>query len=432
MTSSLKQLSSVMTELAVSIPKEDIAEALNQAYSKLGRTAKISGFRKGKVPRAVLRRMFGDAVGSEIRGDLVSTHLQEALKEHDLLPLSEPEIEAGDLNEKEDYQFTIKFENRHKVEEIDYTGIELERHNVVIKPEDVDKEIEKIRSSMAEVIDLEKPRPAAQGDLAKIKLKNWVDGEWKDTPWPEQQVVIGENTIDKKIDDVLIGMNANDEEVADLGSDKDLDEKRTRYLVCLISIQERKLPELDDEFAKDVGDYDTLDALKKGVEEKLNKEGELAEDARVQNLFFDALREKNSMELPPTLLARQEMMFKMQVQSSLSMLGEEGPGEEEEKKMEEKAKSAAEDMVQQHLLVLECSRLENIEVTDQDVDAEIEDFAQSRGLPMPMVKAEYAKEGRREELAHKLLEKKIFDFALPKVTINKIDPPAEPNDGKGQ
>ncbi|MCP4680491.1 MAG: trigger factor [Deltaproteobacteria bacterium] len=432
MNSTVKQLSPVMTELTVEVSKEDIAAALDKAYSHLGRTAKLRGFRKGKVPRAVLKRMFGDAVRNDVRGDVVSTHLQVALKENDVIPLSEPDFEAGELNDNEAYSFKVKFETRQKLEKLDWDGIELERYKIVLDPEQVDKQIETMRSSMAEVVDLEEPRPAAMGDLAKIKLKSWADGEWKDSPYPEQELVVGEEKLEKKIDAAIIGMNVDDEKVVDLGSEKEMEEERTRYMVCLLSIQGRKLPELDDEFAKDVGDYETLDELKKSVEERLNKDAVLAEDRRVQNLFFDALREKNPVEFPPTLLENQKGAFAMRVQSSLAMLGDNSPSEEEQKDMLERAEKAAMEMVHQHLLVLECSRHENLEMTEEEVDKSIEEFADERGLPLPMVRAEYGKEGRREELSHNLLEKKIFDFALPKVKITEVEPPAESTDGKGK
>ncbi len=432
MNSSVKQLSPVLTELTVEISKEDIAVALDKAYSQLGRTAKLRGFRKGKVPRAVLKRMFGDAVRNEVRGDIVSTHLQVALKEHDVIPLSEPDFNAGELSENENYGFTAKFETRQKLEKLDWDGIELERHKLTLNPEQVDKQIESMRSSMAEVIDLDEPRPAAMGDLAKIKLKSWDDGEWKDSPYPEQEIVVGEERLEKKIDEAIIGMSVDDEKVVDLGSDKEMEEERTRYMVCLLSIQGRKLPELDDEFAKDVGDYETLDELKKSVEERLNKDAILGEDRRVQNLFFDALREKNPVEYPPTLIENQKGAFAMRVQSSLAMLGDNSPSDEEKNAMLERAEKAAEEMVHQHLLVLECSRHEDLEVSEEEVDQAIEEFADERGLPLPMVRAEYGKDGRREELSHNLLEKKIFDFALSRVKITEVEPPAESTDGKGE
>lgn len=429
MTSILKSLSPVVTELTVEISRDDIEKAMDKAFAQLGRTAKIRGFRKGRVPRNVLKRMFGDAVRAEVQGELVGTHLTQALQEHDLHPLSQPELDVGDAAENGSFKFTAKFENRPKMESINYDGIELEKHKIVVTDEQVATEIERIRSSLAEVTDLAEPRPAEKGDLVKVQMKHWVDGEWKDSPWPEQDFVLGENRIDKKMDEVLIGGNVGDEKVVDLGSEKEIEQNRDRFMLTIKSIQARQLPNLDDEFAKDVGDYDTLDDLKNKVRERLLKNAEQQEEGRLRHELFEALRKNNPMELPPTLVDRQTMAFQMRVQSSLAMLGNKEPEEKEREEMFERAKNAASDMVHQHLLILECARLESLEIKEEDVDASLASIAEENGLPLPMVKAEYNKEGRRDELAHSLLEKKIFDFILPKVKITEVDPP-ESTDGE--
>jgi trigger factor len=392
LTSSLKTISPVVTELTIEVSKEQVAKAVDQAFAKLGRTASIRGFRKGKAPRSILRRMFGDGVLAEVRGDLVGSHLQGALREHDLTPLSQPEVDAGFLDESKAFTFTVKFENRPKLEAINYSDIELERYRIDVKKNDVEQEVERLRSSLAEVVDLEEQRPAAKGDFVKIRLKKWVEGEWKDAAWPEQEVVLGEGRIDSKIDDAVVGMNVNDEKVVDFGSESDLDDERIRYMVILVSVRGRRLPEVDDELAKDLGDYDSLDALRKSIEERIRKYGERTEDRRVRN-----------------------------------------PGEKEEEEMLKRARSAADEIVHQHLLVLECARIENIEVKEDEIDDALAEIAEENGFPLPMVRAEYAKQGRREELKHQLLEKKIFNLALQRVKIAEVDPPAAaPVETEGQ
>lgn len=428
MTSSLKSLSPVVTELTVEVSKDDLEKAMDKAFAQLGRTAKIRGFRKGRVPRNVLRRMFGDAVKAEVQGELVGSCLAEAFEEHDVQPLSQPEVEMGDPADNGSLKFTAKFENRPKLDSINYENIELQKYRIQVTEEQVDSEIQRIRSTLAEVTELSEPRPAADGDLVKVHMKQWVDGEWKDAQWPEQEMVLGEGRIDKKIDDVLVGGNVGDEMVVDLGSDEEMEKDRDRYMIAIKSIQARNLPELDDEFAKDVGDYDTLDALKKAIEARLTKQQEQKEEERLKHELFEALRKQNEMDLPPTLVDRQAMAFQMRVQSSLAMLGDKEPDEKDREEMFDRAKNAARDMVHQHLFILEASRLEQLEIKDEDVDAALEVIAEDNGLPLPMVKAEYNKEGRRDELAHSLLEKKIFDFILPKVKVTEGDPP-ESKDG---
>jgi trigger factor len=188
----------------------------------------------------------------------------------------------------------------------------------------------------------------------------------------------------------------------------------------------RKLAELDDEFAKDMGDYETLDDLKMNIEQRLEENANKAEEQRLMGVLFDKIREKNPMELPPSLIERQKMALATRLQSSLAMIEKDGPAAEERAKIFERAESAAHEMVHQHLLILECAEHNDVTVEEGDIDAAIAEIAAENGYPEPMVKAEFSKEGRRDELANQLLEKKIFDLMLPKVKIKEVDPPTEP------
>ncbi len=431
MTSTLNTISPVLSEVEVEVPVEDVTKAIDTQYATLRRTAKIRGFRKGKVPVAVLKRMFGEAVLGEVRQDLIATHLEMAIAEHELRPLSQPSIEAEDVKEDAVYTFKAKFENRPKLEELITDGIEIEKTIITIKDEEIQAELDRLRDSRADVTDLDEPRPAAEGDLVKIKTKRWLDGEWKDTPWPEQEVVPGQTRIEKEVEEAIIGANVGDEKVVDLGSETELEEERSRYLVTINSIQDRKLPDVDDEFAKDLGDYETLDDLKKSIAEQIEKKGEQMEERRLRDVLFDALREKNPMELPPTLVEQQATAFRMRVQASLGMMNkDDGPGEDEEQAMFERSEKAAKEMVHQHLLALEVARIGELDVGEDAIDEALQEIAEDAGFPLPMVKAEYAKEGRREELGHQLLEKKIFDFLAPKVKITEVESKSEDAEDK--
>lgn len=430
MGSTITNLSSVLVEVNVGVSKQEVADAMNKAYSQLGRTARIRGFRKGKAPRAVLQRMFGDAVRGEVRGELVGDHLQKAIEEHKLEPLSQPEVDAAEILENEQFDFKVKFEVRPHLEAITYDGIELEKYKISVSPENLDAEIERLRSSVAEIVDLEAPRPAGKGDLVTISVKRWVDGKWEEAGTKDQKVTLGEKRIESEIETALTGANVGDEKVVDLGSDTEMEEDRPRYMVTVVAIQGRKLPELDDEFARDMGDYEDLAALRKGLEERMLKYAEESEEQRLKHKLFDSLREKNEMDLPQSLVERQAMALTMRIQSSLAMIPQGGPGDKEREEIISRAGSAAREMVHQHLLVLECAQKWELEVSEEEIDTHLEELARENGLPLPMVKAEYGKEGRREDLKGQLIEKKVFDFLCSKVKITEVDPPDESEDGK--
>ena len=236
------------------------------------------------------------------------------------------------------------------------------------------EEMERLRSSMASVTELAEPRPAQSGDVAMVSMKRWVDGTWEEGGLPEQEIVIGEGRAPAQMEKALIGMKTGDETVVDLGSTTDLDENRQRYMIRLAALKERKLPELDDELAKDTGEHDTLDELRQAVKKRIIEAREQSEEQRLRFALFDALREKNPMDLPSSILDRHTNALKQQFFGQMNLPEGEQSDEQKErlKQLENGTEKTARDMVHQHLLMMEVARHEGISVDDAEVDEEIE------------------------------------------------------------
>ena len=421
MSSSYEKNSPVRVTLTVTVEKEDVSKAIEKAYATLRRTAQVRGFRKGKAPRAVLQRLYGPAVMQEVLNDLINGQLLSAMLEHELDPLSQPELDLPELNAKEPFTFKASFEVRPKIDKVEYEGIELERLKVTVAQEDIDDELEKVRKTLASVSDLAEARPAGKGDVAFVKMKRWADGDWEDGGFPEQEIVVGDGQAPDKIDEALLGMNVGDEKVVDMGSESDLEESRMRYLLTLTALKERQLPALDDELAKDTGKYETLDELKADIEKKLLEARNQREDQRLRQALFQKLRERNPIELPPSLVQRHAQALAAQLAGQFGGALPDDKAQEIIKGLEASTRKSAEEMVHQSLITLAIAKLENIKVEDADVDNEIESQAEVAGIPVPMLKAELNKEGRRQEMVNFLLERKIFDFAKSSVTITEVD-----------
>jgi FKBP-type peptidyl-prolyl cis-trans isomerase (trigger factor) len=237
--------------------------------------------------------------------------------------------------------------------------------------------------------------------------------------------VIGDGQAPAAIDAALIGMNVGDEKIVEVAMGaEDSDENKIRYQVRLTDLKERKLPELDDELAKDTGEYDTLDALKADIRKRIAEAKGRNEDRRLRTVMYDALREKNPMELPPSLVSRQAESLKTQLyRGVIEQMAKDDSDKSKEalQKLTENADKTAAEMVHQQLLMAEIARLSSITVDDDDIDAEIEKRAQETGLPAPMLRAEMNKAGRRDDLAVQILDTKIFDFVKTLVKIVEVD-----------
>jgi len=423
--STVKNLSPVLAELQIEVSPEQIEESYNRALSQLAREAKVRGFRKGKVPRAVLKRMFGRAVLADLREDVVGRHFLEALKEHDVDAIGEPEIDAGDIAEGVPYRFSVKVETSPRLAAINYDGIELERHPARVQAATLDAELDRLRSAMATTADLDEPRPAAVGDMVRIQMTRWADGAWADPPMPPQDLVLEESSAPPQFLEVLPGMGVGDEREIEFGQPREGGE-RNRFLCKVMAVQRRVLPDLDDEFAKDLGEFATLADLRADIEKRMLEGQERQEEERLRHALFDALRERNPLELPERILARQTMAMKEQF---AGMLGGGGDGEEALRRLEEGTEKAAREMVHQHFLQAEIVRHGALEVTDADLEAELARMSEQTGLPVPKLKAELSKSQRMSEMRNNLMERKVFDFVLPRVRIIDTEPPAAASDG---
>jgi trigger factor len=424
-------LSAVEVEIEITVPAEAVGAAIEGALARVGREAQVRGFRKGKAPRAVVKRVYGKAVLGELRAELVSEHYVAALTDHDLDPVGDPElVNPGELEEGKPFTCSLKVEVGPRLETLNVDGIELERHKIAPSPSEIDGELRHLQSVMAKTTALAEPRPAKAGDAVRLEIRRWRDGAWQDQPLPAQELVLSEDDMRPELFAALPGLRVGDEREV-VFAPEEPETEPAKFLCKVLEIKERALPTIDDELAKDVGDFETLAALKDDIAKKRVEAHERDEEKRQRHELFDKLREKNPLELPPRVVAQQAEMMASQL---LGMMSRGTPQEELAKdaaeKLGESAKAAARDIVHQHFLIREIARLNNLSVADEDVEAELTQMAAATGLPLPQIKARMAQGARLSELKVGLMERKVFDFVKPKVKITDIDQPATPKGGE--
>jgi trigger factor len=426
--SSIKSISPVMVELDITVPEAEIAAATDKAYAKLAREVRVRGFRKGKTPRGVLRRLFGDAVLSEVRSDLIPRAFVEALAENDLQPLGEPDLDFDRTEEEEGgFRFTAKVEVAPRLERIDWEGIELRRRPTTPDDEEVDRELERLRRSQAAAVDLDEPRPARAGDVVSVDLKRWQDGEWKDSARGQEIPLDAADGTPEPLLGALLGAEQGEEKLVDFGEPAE-GRERVRFMAEVTAVRERRLPELDDELAKDLGDFETLEDLRRDVAEKIEETREESQRDGLQRQLLDQLAEKNEMELPENVVRRQTEAMHQELGQMLGGLEERTGDEERDEQQAEMMRTAREgseqrarEMVRRHFLVREIARHAEIEVGDDDMEAEMSRIAEKTGAPAPKIRAELGHGDHRAQLEMRLLEDKVFEYALGKVRIVEVE-----------
>ncbi|MFO8072019.1 MAG: trigger factor [Polyangia bacterium] len=428
MPSSIKRISPVLIELDITVPRAEIAAAADKAYAKLAREVRVRGFRKGKAPRGVLRRLFGDAVLSEVRGELVPRAFVQALAENDLQPLGEPELDFDQIVEEDGgFHFTAKVEVAPQLERIDWEGVELRRRPTTPDDEEVDRELERLRRSQAAAVDLDEPRPARAGDLVTVDLKRWQDGEWRDSAQGQEIPLDPVDGTPEPLLEALEGAEPGEEKVIDFGESEE-GRERVRFMAKVTAVRERCLPELDDELAKDLGDFETREELRRDVVKKMKETREESQRDGLQRQLLDELAEKNEMELPENVVQRQTEAMRQELGRVLGGLDEQSGDDEQDEQqaemmrtMQEGSEQRAREMVQRHFLVREIARHADIEVSDDDVESEVSRIAEKSGAPAPKIRAELGHGDQRARLEMRILEDKVFEYALGKVKILEVE-----------
>jgi trigger factor len=418
----VSRVSPVEVELKVSLPKERVRTALARAYTELGKHAQIRGFRKGKVPLPLLKRYFGDRVAQEVVGQLVDETLPKALDQQNLKPVVQPRVEPESaLAEDTDWTYKARLEVRPEIGEIDLAGINLKREVHTITDADVAHQLEHLQETHSTIRTPEPARPVKSGDIVTLDYDVTVAGEERaDLQARNRSVEVGRGRLLKELDEGLVGMSVGETKdinvhFADDHAREDLRGKDAVLKVTVREIREKVLPELDDEFARDVGS-DSLEALKAKVRSDLEKQGREASEAKLREDALAALVEKNPIAVPPSLVQNATGAIARELVQIARFSGEPLDADRIFKMAQEQAESR----VRAGLLLAELSRRNNLEVTEEDLDARIDEMAKETGRAAAKLRAEHRHPAKRQALASAVLEDKVLAFLLSKVTITDV------------
>jgi len=427
MQSQVSEIDPVTVEIQVEVPWDRVQKGMDDTFSKLQKTARVKGFRPGKAPRSVLQQLFSKDVKAEVVSNLVEESVIAAVKQHELPVVSNAMMQdRPEINDGKPLSFKVKFEVRPKVGDLQ-TSLALSRSSGTVADADVDGEVEKLREQHAIVRPIEQERAAKKGDVLVIDYAITVDGEAKDEMKGEGRTIqLGEGRLLDEIDNGLVGMKvgeSKDIEVArpDGDGNQELAGKKTVFTVTVKELRERILPDLDDEFAKDVGEYQTLSELRTKLRERLEESAKQRAQESLREQAVEKLVEANPIMVPPSLVDQQLRAMVQEYFQIMKMIGQkpdmdQGGFEEMRKRAEQKVRAA--------LLLGELSRKAEIKVAGDEVEAKLREIAERTGKHVAKVKADYAGD-KREQLETQILEDKLIAHLLSQATITDA-PASEP------
>lgn len=428
MESDVSQISPVLVEVKVQVPWDRVSKNLNAEYTKLGRTAKIRGFRPGKVPRHVLKQLFGKQVNAEVTGTLVEEGLMAAVQKHALQIVAQPTVEdPSPLKKGEPFQFTAKVEVRPTIEKLDLDGLEVWQPKNEITDEAVDAEVERLRKQQADLREPDPMRPAKASDQLTIDYRLLVDGEpLEDFAQEGRDVILGEGDILDELNDGLMGVQPGETRNIEIPFPDDhpnpeLVGKTGVFEVKVTALRERLLPEIDDEFAKDCGDFETYLELRLDIRKRMQEMADQRTEAELKEKLVDTLIDINDIPVPPSMIKQQQQQMLYEMMQFAQMMGQQ-MGAEQLDGME----ARAERRVKAGIILGALARIEGIEVDEAAFNAKLQEMAEQSGKHIAKLRVEYAGE-RRDSLMNQILEEKIMAFLKTKATVHEGEPPAEEN-----
>jgi len=420
----IEDVSSVEKKLSFEVIWDDVKRELDSIYKKVGRSAKIKGFRPGKAPRAVLEAHYAESVKEEAISNLVTKNYAEAVEKNTIDAVAQPAVDQKGITEGENLLFSVTVEVSPVLDPHDYTGIELEKEKLSIKKADVDERLTQIRQTYATLEDVTDDRALADGDFALIDFEGKLDGEArKELAAEDHTLEIGSKSFVPGFEDQLIGMKkgeAKDITVTfpeDYGA-KDIAGKEVSFSVTIKGIREKVLPALDEEFIKNFEKYETLKDLTDDVKKSLGEEGEARIKAELRNTIVDRLLEKNEFEVPSSWVERQ--VYTMMLDARQRMVQNGMPDDKAAEisyNLHDRFNDQATTMVKASFILSEIAKKESIEVSEEEIEEKLREVAQRYAQDYESVKKAYEGSEMEGRLRDELLEKKALDLIEEKAMI---------------
>lgn len=413
--------------LRIVVSPEKFEEAVNKAYHKMRNRFNIAGFRKGKAPRKIVELNYGPEIFYEEAVNLSFPEAYEAaLEEHNLDPVDQPQVDIEQMEKDKEVIFIADIEVMPEILVEGYKGVEVEKTLYPVAEEAIEAEIKQMQEKNARRITVE-DRPVKDGDLVVFDYEGSVEGEVFPGGTAEKQTLeIGSGRFIPGFEEQLIGMDIGQASVITVTfpekyQAEELAGKEAQFQVKIHEIKEKEMPELDDEFAKDVSEFDTLDALKEDIKQRLEDSAKNREEQEHRANVIKAVTDKVAVNIPETMIEKQvdRMMkdFNYQMTSQgINMDLYYQMTSSTELELREKMKPDAETTVKDQLVLDEITKMENITSTDEEIDREIESLAREYGQDVDQFKEKAAKSDKKV-FADNVVLRKTIDFLVENATI---------------
>ena len=413
----------VKKKVEVLFPVEKIEELREGVYEELKKRAKVKGFRPGKVPKSIITSYYKDFIDDEVRRRLVEVSMADALSEAKIEPLSEPFVDFIEEDSRNGY--TLECEVMPEIELPAYKGVEVEVDVVKVTDEDVEKRIEGLREMHAEMITREPDAAAKKGDFVIIKYQGYSNGKpLKDVATEAYPLELGAGNLMPEFENTVSGMKAGEEKEINIDfpedyPDKDIAKKTILFKVNVKEIREKRLPQVNDEFAKDLN-FDNMEKFREGLKEEIRKEKDKSRSQSISQKVIDTLIGSVDIPVPERLREKrvEAMMEDAKARFNTEKITEEDLGQFETN-FKKDFEKRAEERIKTDIILSKIADLEGIKLEESDVYERIKKTAEEAKRSYDDVKGFYEKNNMMDYLKSAIVQEKTLNFLKDNAIIKE-------------
>lgn len=424
----VEDISSVQKKITIEIPAERVNEEIDKAYSAIQKKAKLQGFRPGKAPMQLIKRTYSDAMRDDVMRRLYQETLYKAMDEHKVEPIDSPTIESDILEPGVPFKFSAVCEVMPQILLNEYTGLDVNKEIYTSKPDSINDELKRMQENMAQLTPLDEDAAVENGHTVSVDYSITVEGSPEENSGAQTaEVEVGSNRLVPGFEEQLIGLKAGESKEFTLelptgSGNAGSTAKKGIFTVTVKEIKRKELPELDDEFAQQFGEYDTIEELRAKMVEYLEKH----EKDRIENEFkeriIQALIQKNPLDVPESMVKRQlDHMFEnlknrlKSQQMSLEMMGLDAEG------FRARFRDDAIDKVKGGLLLMALVEKENVTVSDEDLTSHYEKIATGNPEMLDRIKEYYSSnQNAKNSIISEIKEDKAICYLIDHAVVTEV------------
>ncbi|MGI6064896.1 MAG: trigger factor [Bacillota bacterium] len=415
--------------LEIEVEVEQVNKAINKAYHKVAQKVNIPGFRKGKAPKTIVERYAGkEPILEEAAEILVLPNYLDAVRESSIEPVDRPSVEIIELDENKPFLFKATVTVKPEVKLGDYKGMQLEKKEVQVTEEDMEKELKRLQERYAKLQELGEEDEIQNGDIAYISFDGYVDGEpFEGGNSPGYSLGIGSGSFIPGFEDQLIGAKINEKRDVKVTfpenyHKEELAGKEALFKVEILGVKRKELTPLDDEFAKDVSEFETLNELKEDIKKKLEEDQKKFSENQLKNQAVSKAVEGSEVDVPPVMVNDQVEKMIDELGQRLRMQGltlEQylNYAKIDLEELRKNYQPQAEMAVKSDLVLEAISKAENISFTEEEVNHRIEEMAKTYNQQPEVIRASLESSGRIGMLSYGITVDKTIDFLVANSTI---------------